>query len=120
MPSAHASAAVRTEVEAMAEGIAQRVAELLREPGDDGQLIDAAATARRFNLSRDYVYRNAEALGVIRLGDGDRPRLRFDPERVVERLGVRPCKEPERTKPRVRKKGRTSSGAPLIPIRGRP
>jgi len=68
--------------------LAVRVAELL-EPRlvealegksaqlDAGQLVDAAEAARTLGVSRAWVYEHAAELGVIRLGDGDKPRLRF-------------------------------------------
>jgi hypothetical protein len=53
---------------------------LLRRPAEpaDG-LLTAAQVAARFNVDRGWVYAHAEQLGVVRLGDGPRPRLRFDP-----------------------------------------
>lgn len=50
-------------------------------------LIDAAEVARRCGLSRDAVYAHADEMGAIRVGTGSRPRLRFDPAAVKERLG---------------------------------
>jgi hypothetical protein len=54
--------------------------ELLR---GDAPLLDATAVARRLGRSREWVYRHADELGAVRLGDGERPRLRFDPARVA-------------------------------------
>jgi len=66
------------------EAISQRVAELLRGSGISQALIDAAEVARRFGFSRDWVYENADRLGAVRLGDGPRARLRFDPAVVAD------------------------------------
>lgn len=69
------------------EAVARRVAELLgRELATEG-LVDASEIARRFGVSTDYVYRHANDLGSVRLGDGPKARLRFDPAEVAERLG---------------------------------
>ena len=42
-----------------------------------------------FNVTRGWVYAHADELGAIRLGDGPRPRLRFDPPVVTQRLQQR-------------------------------
>lgn len=68
----------------LVEAIAERVAEILRadapEPHNHSQLVSADALARRLGVSRSHIYEHADALGAIRLGEGKRARLRFDPE----------------------------------------
>jgi hypothetical protein len=44
------------------------------EPG----LVDASTLAHELGVSRAFVYENRERLGGVRIGDGSRPRLRFD------------------------------------------
>jgi hypothetical protein len=97
------------------EAIAQRVAELIRADDAAGEWIDAAEVARRFNVSRDYVYAHAAELGARPLGDGPRARLRFDPAQVATALAPRPHPrtDPMRAKPRPR---RHSSEVDLLPI----
>jgi hypothetical protein len=94
------------------EQIAQRVAQLLRhdepDPIDDGpskppKLIDADELARRYGLTRGWVYENAAWLGAIPLSDGPRPRLRFDPEVAAQAL-------------RNRRRRNAPSTVPLLPI----
>lgn len=107
----------RVEIEA----IAQRVAERLATERQNGQppLVDAAAVARLLGVSRDTVYAHADELGAIRLGSGDRARLRFDPRGLVAGRGptdsraasVRPGRRGGRTLPGSR------SGGQLLPIR---
>jgi AraC-like DNA-binding protein len=107
------------------EAIAVRVAELLREEApSDARLLPASEVARRFGLSRDYLYRHAEELGAVRVGDGKRPRLRFDPEVVAERLSARsirrgsePRKARPKAKPRRARRTGPRSGPALLPIR---
>lgn len=75
------------------EALASRLAELISgaptpERSDDGEMITAAEVARRWGISRRWVYEHATALGAVRLGGGPRPRLRFDPAEIAERLGV--------------------------------
>jgi hypothetical protein len=80
------------------EAIAQRVAELLGREGSTpsdwnggvaGELVDASELARRFALTRWWVYDHANELGAVTLGDGPRPRLRFDPEIAAQVLRAR-------------------------------
>jgi hypothetical protein len=80
------------------EAIAQRVAELLGREGSAhtgsnggvaGELVDASELASRFALTRWWVYEHANELGAVTLGDGPRPRLRFDPEVAAEVLRAR-------------------------------
>ncbi len=110
---------------ASVEAIARRVSELLREEPGAG-LIDAAEVARRFRLSRAYVYENADALGAIRIGTGKRPRLRFEPETVAERLtarsgsrGSESGKPARKARSKPRRRPRSDSAPGLLPIRGR-
>ncbi len=111
------------------EQIAQRVAQLLRhepESLDDGprkppELIDAEELARRFGLTREWVYENAALLGAIPLSDGPRPRLRFDPEVAAQALRNRrrrnePVPVTDRPRARPTRRRRTPSTVPLLPI----
>ena len=106
-----------------------------RAPGEGRADSGAARTtspaevARRFGVTCSYVYSHAERLGAIRLGDGPRARLRFDPEIVSDRLSacsVRKGSESTKsrtTKPKTPRRRRRLSGAepillPITPIRG--
>lgn len=107
------------------EAIARRVVELLREePVPADEAIDAAEVARRFGVSRDYVYQHADDLGAVRLGSGPRARLRFDLATVADRLTCcSTSRESERdenrsAKPKAPHRRRRASGAErdLLPI----
>lgn len=78
---------------ALVEAVARRVVELLRDEGlaapPEPRLLDAAEVAARFGVSAEWVRDHADDLGAVRLGDGPRPRLRFDPETVREALSAR-------------------------------
>jgi hypothetical protein len=80
------------------------------------QLIDAAELARRLSVDRSWVYDHADELGAMPLGDGARPRLRFDPAAVYERLAAAsaPATRPKRAASR---RGATT-GQNLLPIKG--
>src|SRR4029077_5392506 len=52
------------------------------------KMLSPAEVSELWGVSRVWVYRHAEALGVRRMGSGTRPRLRFDPEEIEERLGA--------------------------------
>ena len=67
-------------------------------------MLTAAQVAARFNVDRGWVYAHAAELGVVRLGDGPRARLRFDPAVVAQRLAVAP--------------GRVSASSTHMPVRG--
>jgi hypothetical protein len=107
------------------EAIARRVVELLREakvPADPS-LLTVAEVAARFGVSRGFVYEHAAKLGVIRLGDGPKPPLRFDASRVAEMLTPAEVGPPQlrRRRRRVRRPATTTpSGVPLLSIRGDP
>jgi hypothetical protein len=119
----------RTEVQALVddidpelvEAIARRVVELLKPElgaGERDRLATAEEIAREFRVERDWVYANADALGALRLGDGQKPRLRFDRSRarqVLASLG-RPTK-PGRSRRRART-ARNKRGETLLPVYG--
>lgn len=113
------------------ELIARRVVELLRSEADApaAELLSAADVARRFGVARDWVYANADRLGALRLGDGERPRLRFDPERVRQALegatrGGASSESQHAGSPvpagraGARRRRASSASADLLPIRG--
>jgi hypothetical protein len=77
------------------EALAACLAGALRGAADGGgsrdgeqKMISPAEVAERWGVSRRWVYSHAEALGVRRPGRGRRPRLRFNPAEVAERLGA--------------------------------
>lgn len=75
------------------EALACRLADLLsterapEQPSPPRRLLSAAEVARWWGVERSWVYSHAEQLGARRLGAGQRPRLRFDPDEVAEALG---------------------------------
>jgi hypothetical protein len=96
------------------EAIAREVAQLL---GRDDQLrahglLTARQVAARFNVARSWVYAHADELGVVRLGQGSRPPLRFDPAVVAQHLLARPALTAAAPSP-----SHVGGGAPLLPIK---
>jgi hypothetical protein len=88
-PVTHGEGEVRLDPDSI-EALAHRLAELLapREPARPRrQLLTAEEVARWWGIGRRWVYDHADELGAHRLGGGRRPRLRFDPDEVAERLG---------------------------------
>lgn len=67
----------------VADAVAQRVLELI-DQNQAKELVDAAELARVLGVEREWVYEHGERLGAIRLGNGSRPRLRFEIDRAVE------------------------------------
>lgn len=114
------------QLEDLAERVAVRVAAMLAPgPPARSRLVDAAAVATHLGVERDWVYRNAARLGARRVGEGARPRLRFDLEEVDRRLvacsdgrgpdeGADGVVEPIRPRRRRRRSG---TDARLLPIR---
>lgn len=103
--------------DATVEAIAQRVAELI-EPTVErhGELIDAAEVARRLGIRREAVYDRAAELGAVRIGNGPRARLRFDPERVAEALEPETAPPPAPRPQRRRTRQRPAASVPLLPV----
>lgn len=103
--------------DATVEAIAQRVAELI-EPTVErhGELIDAAEVARRLGIRREAVYDRAAELGAVRIGNGPRGRLRFDPERVAEALTPEPTPAAAPRPRRRRIRQRPTASVPLLPV----
>jgi hypothetical protein len=90
------------------EAIARRVAELVATGRDrSGDLLTVSEVAEHLGVSRAWVYENADHLGVIRLGGGKRPRLRFDSEAVRKQLDQRRSDRRSEPVPRGRRAGST-------------
>jgi hypothetical protein len=83
----------------IAAAIAAKVIDIVRRelgvsPPAPVELIDAREVARRSGFSRAWVYENAGRLGAVRVGDGRRPRLRFDARVVARVLEARSARRP--------------------------
>lgn len=107
------------------EAIARRVVELLERRGmQQRELVDATELARRFGIERSWVYSHAIELGAVKLGDGAKPRLRFDPQvamRVLRRADEGPAADPP-TRSGERAGQLRAGGASevvLLPVRGK-
>jgi hypothetical protein len=81
------------------EAIARRVVELLEgsrtraesaRPGTEAgsACLTVSQVAARYRVSRSWVYAHQRELRAMRLGDGPRARLRFDPKVVAEAIGA--------------------------------
>jgi len=103
------------------ERIAARVAELVGSATRAGEQewVTAGVIAKRFGISRSWVYANADALGALRIGHGPNGRLRFDPRLVRERIQAIGPPSPVPGRRRSKRAGR-SDGADLLSIRKRP
>jgi hypothetical protein len=108
------------DIEALANALAPRLAEELRAAGHSQTYLTAASVADRYHLSRRWVYEHKEELGGWPVGNGSKPRWRFDAEIVANALTARPhpltTPEPQRAKPRKRRP--TSPKTQLLPIKG--
>jgi len=81
----------------LVDAIARRVVELLEgararagttDPGTDAEAacLTVSQVAARYRVSRSWVYAHQRELGAMRLGQGPRARLRFDPKVVAEAI----------------------------------
>ncbi len=102
------------------EAIATRVLELFQEHTRHLQhpdsLIDVPELARQTGLSRTWIYEHARELGAIRLGDGPRARLRFNPDTVKRLLEREPPPRVERAPAKRRRQIRAMNETELLPI----
>jgi hypothetical protein len=71
------------------EAVALRVVQLMRNGAapNVGRLVDAATLAAQLGVTRSWIYEHRDELGVVRLGTGTKPRLRFDVETARQALG---------------------------------
>ena len=115
------------DLELLADLVAERLAARLdaRSGSAPAELVSAADVARRFGVSAEWVRDHADELRVVRLGDGPRPRLRFDVAKVADRLAAcspsegseTPDPAPRRRSP-LRARPATASERPLLPVEG--
>jgi hypothetical protein len=115
--------------EAIAEALARRAIEQT-EGGhlsqDEHRLLTAREVAAMLRRTAEWVRHHREELGVIRLGNGPRPRLLFHPQAVAERLDSRSESEssheaqtPEQTgKEQGRPRRRSGTTTGLLPFPG--
>ena len=95
------------DLEAFADLVADRLAERLTAPP---RIVDAAGMAAYLGVSRETVYEHADRLGAIRLGSGERPRLRFVLDApTIERWRDWGSERPPEPKPR-------RTRVPLLPV----
>ncbi len=103
----------------VAERILEGIAEMLDErDGAPPALLDATQAARYLGIDRGAVYAMAKdgRLPTIKLGDSDRPRLRFDPKALIDHLADE--QPPDRPANGARRqRSRSRSDVELLPIR---
>jgi hypothetical protein len=132
-PGQHAEPEAQLRLDADAiEVLAARIAELLaarlapqRQTAPQGveRLLSAAEVSEWWGVRRGWVYQHAAELGALRIGDGERPRLRFDAEQVARCLDRAPATPPD-TPPvpgrRVRRSPRIRGDSPPLAFRTDP
>lgn len=122
--------AMRDTLAESVEAIARRVVELQTEAAEissDARLLSPADVATRIGRSVDWVREHADELGVLRVGDGPKPRLYFRAAAVDAHLGrlekcsrgTGPAPHAPLGRPRRRQSGQAEGTDDLLPIRGR-
>lgn len=103
----------------LAEAVAARVVELLehQERRSARGLATAADVAEQLGVHKSWVYAHADELGAIRLGEGEKARLRFDPERVARAVDAT-LSEPDGRRAGWPRRHGLSAGVRLIEGRG--
>lgn len=109
------------------EQLADLIAARLRAPAptsDAGCLVDARTVAVALGTSSEWVRAHADELGVVRLGDGPRPRLRFDLDQARAAWAARSLSERSQAPDpapeagaRRRRSSATGTNVELLPIR---
>jgi hypothetical protein len=77
------------DVQAIADAIAHKVAEIVAIRSTTFGFVDARELAEELGVSIDYVYAHATELGAMRLGSGPKARIRFDLDRARRALETR-------------------------------
>ncbi len=88
-----------SDVEALADAIAQKVVEIVGTRSATFGLVDARELAEELGVSIDYVYAHATELGAMRLGSGPKARIRFDLDQARQALEARRRRPPRRRRP---------------------
>ena len=112
---------------ALVDAVARRVAELLADRDQPrSRLVSAAELAAVLGVSRSTVYEQRVKLGAWHVGDGPRPRLRFDVDQALAAWTA--CQsgeesqapDPPASTGRTRHQRPTATGshAPLLPVKG--
>ncbi len=88
----------------------------------EATLVSASELALRLGVTRSFVYEHSAELGAISLGNGPRPRLRFDPEQAIACYVSRRSPQPKTAQEaalRPRRRRLSGTKVELLPIRGR-
>ena len=89
----------------VADRLAEQVADTTRVASGRSSLVSAGELAALLGVIRDTVYEHADELGAVRIGDvgeGKRPRLRFDVDQALERWTARVPSESSQQPPDAR------------------
>ena len=102
------------------DAIADAVASRLSVRPAAHRLVDAAELAGILGVSRAFIYSNADRLGVVRLGDGNKPRLRFNVATAIAAHQASPITDTDTPLPisnTPRRASRRTGEVELLPIR---
>lgn len=94
--------------------LAPRVAEILADRPGAGGLVDAAAVAVALGVKPATVRAHAADLGGVQVGDGERPRWRFDLDQALAAWRSPPAAGAPAT--RAPRRRRSTNGAGLLPV----
>jgi hypothetical protein len=108
----------------LVDAIAHRVAELLEQRDERDRftrLVDAETLAGLLGVSRSTVYEHAVELGAVEVGNGSKPRLRFDVEQAraawTRKAAAAGAADETRPPMRAPRRRRSRSEDALLPVR---
>jgi hypothetical protein len=117
----------RDQLEQLAAIIAAKLADRISPAPaarETGRMVTPAELAKLLGVDRGWVYEHADKLGVRRLGEGPRARLRFDVEVALAATACPGGREstaldaPVHAARRRRASSSAGTGVDLLPIRG--
>jgi hypothetical protein len=106
-------------IAALADALAPRLAAVLQTAPQPSGLVDAHVMGDLLGMTAEWVRAHAAELGGVRLGEGARPRWRFDPEQAAARFHRRQVVPPvSRVPPEAQRRRTRSTASPLLPVMG--
>lgn len=107
---------MRIVLDLSAEQVADLLCQLNELPATPNGLIDSHAAAEVLGVGVEYIRAHAAELGAVRLGDGPKARLRFDPAKLKNAVVPRVESSSETTAPKRRRRRAPAGGA--LEVRG--
>lgn len=106
------------QLSALADMVAERLAAGATPTVDAQRLVSAQVVAEAIGMTAAWVREHGAELGGQRMGNGPRPRWRFDMEKALAAWRSRSTPRDPAQAIRRRRQAPTAGGTQLLPIRG--